>query len=284
MKLTENKVAIIADIHANYKCFRNVLNDIEKLNIQTILFLGDYITDGFENNEVLDIVKKHKYVIAGNRDLSIANYNGNSWDNLKQFKNMLYTYNDISLENLEYIKTLPSYKIITIYGKKICLSHGTPYKANELVYHDSFKIFDRLINEYSADAYLFGHMHQAYCTSYKDKLFINPGSIVLPADSSSSKYGILNLSNMCYEQKSIKYNPISLRNYYIKNPNFLQNREWYNILIHTNETGIDYICAFIYFIEEKASKEGINIDNYIPNSLWESSFLEFMKKNKLHIF
>lgn len=282
--IKNNKIAILADIHSNCFLLKKALQDIEERGIQDILFLGDYITDGFENNQVIDIIKKYKYVIAGNRDLSVSNYDGVSWDNLVQYKNMLYAYNNITRENLNYLKALPHYKIITLNNKKICLSHGTPFNNRDLVYHNSFNIFDKLISSYNCDIYLSAHTHEAYYTTYKNKVFINPGSITLPSDSPTSKYGILDLKNMVYEQVSTPYDFTELRNYYLNTDYFKNNREWCNILFSVNETGIDYICKFIDFINEKAVMENINIKNNIPNSLWNAAFLEFIKINMLNLY
>ena len=215
MKYSESKIAIIADIHANYYCLKKALEDIKKRKVKEIIFLGDYITDGFENNKVLDVIKNYKYVIAGNREISIANYDGHSWDGSEQFKNMLYTYHNITEKNRDYIKKLPPYRIITCNGKKICLSHGIPFNSRECVNFDSFAIFDKLMEKYPCDVYLFAHTHEAYCTTYKTKLFINPGSVILPADGPTLKYGILDLRNMKYEPISVLYDLKELREYYL---------------------------------------------------------------------
>lgn len=280
----ENKIAIISDVHSNYYCFDKVLSDIKNRKIKEIIFLGDYITDGFDNNKVLNIIKKYDNVIAGNRELSIALYDGHSWENISQFSNMLYTYKDISNENMQYLKTLPQYKIINLYGKKICLAHGSPTNPREIILPNSVDLFDRLIDEYNCDIYLLGHMHIAYNITFKEKLFINPGSVILPADTPTSKYGILDLDTNLYEQVSIEYNFEELRNYYINSTFFENNKEWCNILIHTNESGFDYICDFADFVKEKAQNECIDISTYIPNDLWHASFLEFMKLKNLRIY
>lgn len=279
-----NKIAIIADIHSNLFLLKKHLDDIQKRNITEICFLGDYITDGFENNDVINLIKQYKYVIAGNRDISVANYDGFSWNNSDQFKNMLYAYNNITAKNINYLKSLPHFKIITLNNKKICLSHGTPFNTREIVNHNSFDVFDRLIQGFNCDIYLFAHTHEAYCTNHKNRLFINPGSVILPADGPSSKYGILDLDNMSYEQIAIPYDFEEIKKYYINSDFFLQNREWCNIIIYTNEMGIDYMCAFIDFIREKSKKENIDIKKSIPNDLWHTSFLEFMNLNGFDIY
>ncbi len=277
-------IAIIADVHSNYPLLKTILDELSVTKIDTVLFLGDYISDCFENNEVLNLIKKYKYVIAGNRELSICNYDGYSWNQVKQFQNLLYTYNSLTKDNIEYLKTLKHYEIINLNNKRICLSHGTPNNPRQSVFFNSYNIFDSLIKAYNCDVYLFAHTHEAFCTLYKNKIFINPGSLILPADSPSSKYGLLDLNTLTYTPRSITYNLENMRNYYTNHDFFFNNNQWCNLLIHTNETGKDYVCDFITFVQNKAKKENIKIEPHIPNELWDSSFIEFMQINHLKTY
>ena len=146
-------IAIIADVHSNYPLLKTILDELSVTKIDTVLFLGDYISDGFENNEVLNLIKKYKYVIAGNRELSICNYDGYSWNQVKQFQNLLYTYNSLTKDNIEYLKTLKHYEIINLNNKRICLSHGTPNNPRQSVFFNSYNIFDSLIKAYNCDVF-----------------------------------------------------------------------------------------------------------------------------------
>ena len=40
------RIAVISDIHSNYIAFKTIIDDIKKENIDEIIFLGDYVTDG----------------------------------------------------------------------------------------------------------------------------------------------------------------------------------------------------------------------------------------------
>jgi biotin synthase len=52
------RIALLGDIHANYPVFNSVLDQINKLNVDKYMLLGDYVLDGFENNKVLDLIRK----------------------------------------------------------------------------------------------------------------------------------------------------------------------------------------------------------------------------------
>ena len=58
-------------------------------------------------------------------------------------------------DNLDFIKKNGITKTVIIEGVKICISHGSPYNVRDLVYYDSYSLFERLINDFNADVYLF---------------------------------------------------------------------------------------------------------------------------------
>ena len=52
------KFAILSDIHGNIYALKKCFEYIEKLNIDGIIWCGDYITDIPRPNEVLDFIKE----------------------------------------------------------------------------------------------------------------------------------------------------------------------------------------------------------------------------------
>ena len=83
------KIAIINDIHCNYLTLKKALNYLKDKNIDKYIICGDSITDGYENNLVIDTIKKlNPIIINGNRELSIINYNGRDWQNSVQYASM----------------------------------------------------------------------------------------------------------------------------------------------------------------------------------------------------
>jgi len=279
------KIAVFADIHSNFPVFNKAYQDSLTKNVDMTLFLGDYVTDGFEADKVIDIVKNTKgYAINGNRDTAIIEYHKNKdpkWDQYMQYWNMRYGYNCISKENIEYLETLPIYRVITLADKKICMSHNTPYGLRGLVFGDNYEMFDKLIEDYDCDIYLFGHTHKSYQVEYKDKLFINVGSIGLPTDGLPFKYGILTISDKVeYEQIKIDYDYRELEEYYKNSDYYKEVKIWCSLLLELIKYGDDHTQYFLDQTFAICDELGIDKSEGIPNEIFEESFKKYMVKLK----
>ena len=126
------KYAIISDIHGNYTAFVECLKKIEKLNIDEIIFCGDYITDFPEPHDVLKLIKECEknfkcHIIRGNREEYICNFNKDKNlenINVRKRSNVMCTYNLLTKEDLEWLENLPETVEIDIGNEnKIYVSH-----------------------------------------------------------------------------------------------------------------------------------------------------------------
>lgn len=80
--------------------------------------------------------------------------------------NIICTYNSLTEEDLEWIKSLPSFLEISIYGKnKIYVSHKCTYRKIE---NCKYKIF--------------GHSHKQYNYIREGVKYIDPGSVGISTD------------------------------------------------------------------------------------------------------
>ena len=274
-----SKIAIINDIHSNYLLLQKILNYTRKQNIEKYIICGDTITDGVWVNEVLESLEKiDPIMVNGNREEAIINYDGVSWNNNPRFALMLYTYKNISKDNLEFIKKNEITKTVTIEGIKICISHGSPYKVRDLVYHDSYSLFDRLINDFNADVYLFAHTHIPFCTKYKNKLFINAGALFPCYNKQVVVFGVLDINDKTvnYSQIELKYDFLEVKDFYLNSLTYQVSSEWCNILINEFAKGIDYYNLFADYLDK----------NYktIDNNTWKEAFQRFMKEKNLDIY
>lgn len=278
------KIAVIADPHSNYLVFKKVLDDAEKQKVDTYFFMGDYTTDGYEANKILDIIRKSNgYVINGNREDAIINYHREQnpdWHINLQWANMMYGYSVLSKENLAYLETLNTYQIIELEGKRICLSHCTPYNVTgEDVFFDSYAIFDRLIKDYPADIYVFGHEHKCFSTIYKGKYFLNPGTCGIPSFGLPYTYGLLEIeaNHIKFQIIDILYDYQELYNYYINSEYYEQVPEWCELILADMRDGKDHNEIFVAHCKERMQKMGIN-GNSIPNDIYLEVFKEYKNR------
>ncbi len=182
------KFAVLSDIHGNMFALRAVLADIEKQKVDRILCLGDLAMAGPEPNKVIDFVKTQDWtVIQGNTDEMIANFSEELFDKLHKDAPIMANalkkdVEDISEENILYLKNLPINKCIEVEGIKILLTHGSPRRNNENIYPNmDIKIIEDIVQDADADLIFCGHTHIpcGYQTNSKITI-INDGSVGRP--------------------------------------------------------------------------------------------------------
>lgn len=193
------KVAIISDIHGNSIALKEVLKDAKMNNVDEYIFSGDLVNDLPFGNETLEIVKNTSdKVLKGNKEqyiieLEEEKYN---WDNI-QFKNTLFMYNELTYENIEYIKTLPHCMNLEYEGVKLLVVHGSPKSVEELLYKRNWDLIEKYVNELDADALIFGHTHEKmWYENINNKLVINAGCAgVSPYYVGKAEYVILTINS-----------------------------------------------------------------------------------------
>ena len=66
------RIAILADIHANYQALQAVLADIKNQNIDDIISLGDNVGYGPQPDEVVqELMAQDIFSITGNHELAL---------------------------------------------------------------------------------------------------------------------------------------------------------------------------------------------------------------------
>ena len=173
------KVAVLADVHSNLLALNQILDDAFKNKVDKIIFLGDYITDGPFNNEVLNIIRKNgDYVVQGNRERYIINYD-ESRKGFSNYKPISFVYDSLDDKNKDYIKSLDKELIFEIGGAKILLIHGDEISSCEEALYDGC---DNLAKRYDYDMCLYGHTHRFKYFEHNNRKYLNPGSCGQPCD------------------------------------------------------------------------------------------------------
>lgn len=242
------KVAILNDIHGNLYLLTKVLNYCKDKNISKFLVCGDFLTDGPDDNKIIKLLRSiNAEIIIGNREESVLKIKPSmSLENEKYYP-LYYTMKNLSKDNIEFLKTLHTSKLININNKKILLSHGSPYDTKDNITSTSFTTFNNLLKDYNADIFLFAHTHKYFYKEYKNHLFINTGAVsTFIGKPKTSTFGILSINEdmTFYEQVELSYDFEKVKNYYITSKYYEECKEWSNIILYILKTGIDYNKKF----------------------------------------
>ena len=269
------KIALISDVHSNITALKKAIKDAKNNQVDEFFFLGDYITDGPGSNEVMDLIKQYgSEVFLGNRERNILNYDSSKKD-YNNTKPMDYTYHELLKENMDYIKTLPDKKIIQIGKYKTLVWHG-----DELIDRKGGLLndFDKIIYKYDFDICIFGHTHMYTYLTYKNHIFLNPGSIGLPFDTPYYKYVILDIDDeikISLRQFDVQNDYLEIKEKYEQSEYYKKNTIWGDLILKQIYNGKCYVSNFIKFLNKRIKDKKISPDLY--NNIWNEQYQIFLK-------
>lgn len=145
---------ILSDIHGNRQALEAVLEHA-KGGYDSMLCCGDLVGYGAEPNEVVDWARAHlNACIRGNHDKACAGLEDLEWFNPTARAAALWTGQQLSPENLEYLRGLPrgpmevdSFQIL----------HGSPLDEDDYLV-SAFSV-SQLRNYLDRPVSMFGHTH-----------------------------------------------------------------------------------------------------------------------------
>lgn len=263
------KLLVIADVHSHLMALEAVLKDVGK--VDKIIYLGDYVSDGYQDNEVIDLISKTAdYAISGNRDYDLVH---------REFDNRFYNERPLATSQAslsdfskDYLDSLESAVVTTVEGCRILLIHGHHDIKD---FNDYDRSFDKLIEHYDFDLCLFGHTHQSLDVIYRGKRFINPGSVGIPADGPSHKYGVVRIvsKEIKYSQKELPiikeyFTDFCQSDYYLKNP------IWASLILDAITDGNNAHHLFFSCLEAVSDDSP-----ELFNSAWEKAFTFYTRKS-----
>jgi hypothetical protein len=196
------KLTLLSDIHGNLPALQAVLRHTRgRSATEGILNMGDAIGYGPFPDEVVQAmggVRWHN--ILGNYDkkaVSTANKK-DGWATVKTpGKRAMFdwTYHELSKRSRKFLRALPESRRVTLAGKTILMTHGSPASHTEHLLPDTPQSrFEALAELADVDIVLCGHSHQAFTRLAGDTLFINPGSLGRPDDGDPrASYAILTI-------------------------------------------------------------------------------------------
>lgn len=191
-------LVVLADIHANYAALEAASHRIDVLSPDGIILLGDYITDCPDPRRTLDLLhdlrKRYPvYMVRGNREeyllghrKALAEGKDDGWFPGSGAGALLYTYDSLTEEDLDFLESLPVTLDIALPGCPVITAcHGSPFKTKDWIIGNDEKI--RTAMKYAAgDLILCGHAHRMVrYDRYGKSLLICP-SLGIPQDRNDS--------------------------------------------------------------------------------------------------
>jgi len=191
-------IAIISDIHGNYPALRAVLDEIDSINCQQVISLGDVAGYYCMINECVGLLRERKIThLMGNHDYYLVN-NILSGRSKSADRCIAYQRGDITEENLQWLSTSPNQ--ITISDCSFVHGGWNDY-IEEYLYHLSAEYFECLDGKY----FFSGHSHVQFMAQLGTKIYCNPGSVGQPRDGDPrAAYALLH-DNGTIELKRVRY-------------------------------------------------------------------------------
>lgn len=221
-----DRIALIADIHANLTALEAVLEDIKKRNISKIYCLGDIVSKSVNPDIVIDIIKeKCDVILKGNCDEIFSSE--------RALARKFWTRMKIGEKRAKFLRELPIMHEFYLSGKLIRLFHASPYSLehiyNPIYYNHDTRYYNKIItnpielfnntefigkskNDKIPDVVGYAHLHMPNLFQVEDKTLFNTGSVGASQNISEASYTILEgflnskeFANMSISNIRIKY-------------------------------------------------------------------------------
>ena len=203
------RIVIISDIHSNLEALEAVISSLDSYD--EIFCLGDLVGYGAQPNEVISRIRflKPRLLIAGNHDFAVVTGDTSNFASHAALA-VDWTRQEITSENLSYLKEMQPFSSFTYDDICIKAYHGSPREPlNEYVFPGTADcILKSMIETAQCDILLLGHTHMPIKFRSNSLYLFNPGSVGQPRDRDPrASYGILEIEKekVNFKIKKVNY-------------------------------------------------------------------------------
>jgi predicted phosphodiesterase len=217
------RIAVISDVHGNLEALEEVLADIDRLDIEESICLGDNIGYGPEPEEVLNLLRSRDIPsVVGNHELGLLDKGTLRHFNPLAAKVLMQTEELLSQDSIEYIKNLPT----SLTSRDAFFIHGCPPDSvDTYLFELAAWEFKKIFTELENGIFFVGHTHELQLISFSgnqvirqymgrgtihlngdEKYIINAGSVGQPRDgNNNAKYVIWDDTDKTIEVRFVPY-------------------------------------------------------------------------------
>lgn len=277
------RLAVISDIHGNYKALEAFLEYIEEHSVDGIICLGDYLTDSPYPQRTMRLLyamqnKYPCYMIRGNREQYLLDNakEDAGWKRFSSAGGMLYyTAQNITEQDLTYFASLPEERELILGGyPPFYICHGTPGKLRGNVTFEE-GLLDTALHEITQKYLLGGHSHHQKIYEAFGKTYVNPGSLGVSMDGVGGRASFAMLTaaptDNCEafewraELLTIPYDVDK----YLKDFSESGLDEYGMVLTRALKKSLVTGINYFYMSVEMATKEGNCAVNKVPEAIWD---------------
>jgi predicted phosphodiesterase len=277
--LNLSRLVVLSDVHGNLPALQAVIEDLEGMEQDGCLFAGDFTRGPFPN-EVIDLLRTlDACMILGNDDQGLLHFAGGDvpevWMQSKQFGLMRWNLEQLRVENLEFLKSLPEQRVyIPGIGDPIRIVHGSPRDASEAINPArSFSVLDKAFEMIAEKVLISGHTHRQWSLQRKGKLGLNPGSVAGTRTGGRAEYALLSSddSGLQVELRSVPYDLKQLRQAFEDRGLLEAGGPLAKGFLLSMETGHDYMVGFLHHAHHLKRHAGFPEGEFIPDDVWDAA-------------
>ena len=135
------RLAVIADMHGNSHALEAILADAERVGVDAMAFLGDFVSDCADPEGVLALAREAAraypcWAVRGNREEYQVRYaeGQEAWRADSRTGSLLYTAQRLSAADIAYFRRLPRSLGLSVDERPdILLCHGSPWATRDLL-------------------------------------------------------------------------------------------------------------------------------------------------------
>lgn len=275
------KIIVISDIHSNYAALESAFETVKRINPDGIIFLGDYVTDFPYPQRTMELLYKCQseykcWFIKGNREDYLLQHRENpndGWTYSSSVGSFLYTYENLTEENIDFFGNLPNCLEIKIDDMPVVTAcHGSPKSTTENILFNS-KAQNKYVKSIKGNILLCGHSHHRKIVPVKDKQIIFCPSLGLPQDG--EKYGhswitLLTSSDNTWRVEfiDIKFDADTLIKDYRKSELIKYAPIFSECIIKSMQIHGDIAYQCVLLAWDYAKKDKFNGCNILPEKYW----------------
>lgn len=165
------KIALMSDIHGNYKAFKNALDDAKSNKVDRIICLGDVVGYGYDPIGCIKLAKECcDFVLKGNHDAGVVGEMPLSWFSMTAKEGVLRHRGQIDEDCRKWLSELP-YTYKDTENKFVC-SHGTYVNPSEYEYVNNSYVANWDLEYISGkegvdySVHFTGHTHYSICYDF----------------------------------------------------------------------------------------------------------------------